>query len=197
MTGRVVRIRKPAESTPKWSDEAVAHAVSSGDPAAVAEMFDRFHGPVSRYLSRIVGSGPDVDDLLQNTFMQVARGQTRFEGRSTVLTWLLGIATNVARHHVRSKVRQDRLLQAVAQESAPALEPDPGAAAEARQVLRRAQRVLDGLPDEQRFAFVLCELEGLRARDAARILETSETSVWKKVSDARKALRLGLERGKP
>lgn len=192
MSARVVPLRRPAEPDAAWGDEAVAHACSSGDPAAVAEMFDRFHGRVTRYLSRAVGNVADVDDLLQATFLEIARGHARFDGRSSATTWLLGIATNVVRHHLRSASRRRALVAAVTEAHGDEAEAGPAGAVAARLALRRAQRVLDGLSDEQRLAFVLCELEGLSAAHVARMLGATEAAIWKRVSDARKAMREAL-----
>ena len=192
VSARVVRIRKPAERDAAWGDEAVAHACLSGDPAAVAELFERFHTRVTRYLTRAIGDSSDVEDLLQATFLEVARGRARYDGRSSVCTWLLGIATNAVRHHLRSATRRRALLAAVSHARADAPDPGPASALDARLALRRVQEVLDELSDEQRLAFVLCELEGLRAEEAARLLGATETAVYKRVSDARKALRRRL-----
>jgi DNA-directed RNA polymerase specialized sigma24 family protein len=52
-------------------------------------------------------------------------------------------------------------------------------------------------PPERRLAFVLCEIEGVSAADAARILDTTETAVWKRVSDVRRALRALSKEPKP
>ena len=189
MNGRVVPLRMPAGAEPPWSDDAVAHACAAGDPAAIAEMFNRHHGAVTRFLSRLVGPGPDVEDLLQATFMEVARVQTRFEGRSSVTTWLLGIAANVARHHMRSQRRWHRLRSVVAVVTPRAGRVDADDTLQARRDLRAAQHKMDGLSEDHRIAFALCELEGVSAREAARILGTTESAIWKRVSDVRKALR--------
>jgi RNA polymerase sigma-70 factor (ECF subfamily) len=193
MTGVVVRLRKRRASDPPLGDEALATAASTGDPTAVAELFDRFHGPVTRYLSRAVGVGPDVEDLLQTTFMEIARGRSHFEGRSTALTWVLGIATNVVRHHRRSMGRLRKLESAARLAVAePRMEP---ADVDARRALEIAQRTLDEMPIEKKLAFVLCEIEGLSAREASEILGATEAAVWKRVSQVRRALREAAGRG--
>lgn len=191
MSGQVVRIRRLEVERESWSDEAVAHACASGDPVAVAELFDRYQAVVTRFLSRAVGAGPDVEDLLQTTFMEVARVKSPFQGRSKVLTWLLGIAANVSRHHLRSKRRRARLLQAV---SFTRRQPSPAVdeVTDARLAVDRAREHLERLPDDKRLAFVLCELEGLSAKEAAQALGCSETAVWKRVSEARQALRKAI-----
>lgn len=197
MSGRVIPLRTPEGTEPPWSDEAVAHACSAGDPAAVAEIFNRYHAMVTRFLSRLVGTGPDVEDLLQATFLEVARVQTRFEGRSSVSTWLLGIAANVARHHLRSQRRWNRLRAAASVVTPRVGHADADTVVQAKRDLQRAHRTLQSQSPEHRIAFVLCELEGMSARDAARILDTTESAVWKRVSDVRKALRTAMERESP
>jgi len=191
VSGRVVRIRRQEAERENWSDEAVAHACASGDPVAVAELFDRYHAVVSRFLSRAVGTGPDVEDLLQTTFMEVARVKSPFQGRSKVLTWLLGIAANVSRHHLRSKRRRVRLLQAVSFTRRPSSQAIDEMT-DARRAVDRARQLLERLPDEKRLAFVLCELEGLSAKEAAQVLRCSEAAVWKRVSEARHVLRQAI-----
>ena len=191
MTAKVLDLRAPPADA-AWSDEAVAHACVSGDPGAVAELFDRFHARVARFLSRAIGDCADVEDLMQATFLEIARGKSSFDGRSSVSTWLLGIATNIARHHLRSVARRRTLLAAVA-----STRPDEAAtshadAVAARATLRRVQAVLDALPTEQRLAFVLCEVEGLKAAEVATLLHANDTAIWKRVSDARKAVRAAL-----
>ena len=88
MTSNVLSIRATAANPEQpWSDEAVAAACCTGDPRAIGELFDRFEIPVTRFLSRLVGGG-DVEDLVQNTFLQIVRGRARYDGRSSVKTWL-------------------------------------------------------------------------------------------------------------
>lgn len=198
MTGEVVLMRKPiGDCPPSWSDEAVAAACATGDPAAVAELFDRYHGAVLRFISRVVGSGADAEDLLQATFVEVARGKARFEGASQVRTWMFGIAANVARHHLRSNARRSRLARAVATVARSEPPPNPDDALAARRALHQAERALAALPAAQRIAFVLCEIEGLSAEEAATALGSSQTAVWKRVSDARQALKAAARREAP
>ena len=57
--------------------------------------------PLQRYLERMVGNRATADDLLQETFLRIARGLPGFQGRSTVKTWAFTIATRVATDHFR------------------------------------------------------------------------------------------------
>lgn len=185
----VLRLRGRAESAPPLSDEALARACAGGDPGAVSALFDRFRGPVARTIHRLVSGGSDVEDLVQSTFLEVARGNSVWDGRASVLTWLLAIATNVVRHHRRSTGRRIRLVSALTWARPAEIATNR---AEARIELGRAERALGALGDDLREAFVLCQLEGLSARDAADVLGTSEAAVWVRVSKARKAIRAAV-----
>lgn len=184
----VIALRRPADEreAPAIGDEGLAYACAGGDPAAVGALFDRFHRPVTRYLRRLVADA-DVEDAVQTVFLQVARGKAAYDGRASVTTWLFAIATNVARHHRRSFARRARLGTALR-----SVAPREGREQErldARAALAKAEAALRRLRPALREAFVLCELEGLSAGEAAHALGTSEAAVWKRVSKARKALR--------
>ncbi len=197
MKANVIPLRQPAPAPEPLSDEAVAAACSSGDPAAVAELFDRFHSAIVRFLGRLLQSQEDIEDSLQTTFFEVSRGRAHYDGRASVKTWILAIAANVARNQLRSTTRQQRLRVALQ------LEPDgggpsaPDARVGARRQIELARRVLDGLSVDRRVAFVLCALEGLSAKEAAVALGSTETAIWKRVSEARKAILAAVGRIEP
>ena len=181
---------RPAEMT----DEALVAACGKGDRAALGALFDRHHRCVYRFLARFAGTDDrDLDDLVQATFVEVLRSAARFGGRSAVRTWLLGIAHNVVRHHVRSEVRRRKALEAVAE--APA---DPGATpdaeAERRQQLARLAKALAELSEPLRVVFVMCDLEQVPGVEAARVLGLRPGTVWRRLHDARKALARQIER---
>jgi len=188
----VLYLTRPAASDPELSDPALALACAGGDAAAIAALFDRFQRRVAGYVARLCGGGPDVEDLVQATFVEVARGAATYQAaRGGVATWLFSVATNVVRHHRRATSRRLRLVAAFAREGhAPG--DDPAGSADARMLLGRAEQALAGLAHELREAFVLCELEGLSAGDAASVLGASEAAVWKRVSKARHALRASV-----
>jgi RNA polymerase sigma-70 factor (ECF subfamily) len=186
-----MRSRTSSEHEP-WSDEAVALACSSGDPQAIAELFERYQLPVTRFLSRLINAA-DVEDLVQITFLQIARGKARFEGRSSVKTWLFAIATNVMRQHYRSTARKKRLLWALACVNVTTTGERLLEQVDARRNVQSVREAFDALPEKSRVAFVLCEVEGLSAREAGVALATSETAIWKRVSDARKAMLRVME----
>lgn len=194
VTARVLPMRRRGEPLPEWTDEALAAACATGDPRAVAELYERFRRPVYGFVRRAVRTDAEAEDMLQETFTQVARGLARYEGRSAVRTWIFGIAANVIRHHRRSFARRRRLADALRLVERP--RPiGPGELTESRRSLARAKAALEALPVEQRLAFIMCEIEGLSASEAGRALGVGEAAVWKRVSRARARIRRSVEEG--
>ncbi len=193
----VVPLRRANAVHEPMTDEALARACADGDAEAIATLFDRHGRSVSRFVYRMVSSDDEVEDIVQATFVEVIRGHSTFDGRSLVSTWLLGIAANIVRHHVRAKIRRRRFESCLALVLGDRRESSISERVDARRTLALAEKVLDQLDVDKQLAFVMCELEGLTAKDAARALGVSEAAVWKRVSDARKALRQVLPREAP
>jgi RNA polymerase sigma-70 factor, ECF subfamily len=193
--GDLVPLRRVAGAVGELSDEALVSAAGSGDRAALGALFDRFSADVFRFVARIAGSfAADLDDLLQATFLEVYRSSARFDRRSSVKTWIFGIAVNIVRHHRRGEGRRNAALQRYASVG---VEPDRGidAALDRTRQLERLSRALDDLAEPLRVAYVLCVIEELTAREAATALGASEGTVWRRVSEARAALRKLLDGG--
>lgn len=167
-----------------------------GDRSAFVQIY-RQHAPlIGRVLARMGIDDADLEDLVQTTFLEALSGAAQFEGRSSVRGWLLGIALNQARNHIRSRVRgrqnapQLALLASPASQSAEAL-------LSGSQQLDRLQRALERLPPLQREAIVVCELGELSAKDASALLGAPPGTLWRRLHDAKKALRKLLEEGDP
>ena len=121
----------------------------------------------------------------------------QFRGHSSVKTWILGVAANVARHHQRSeqrrRVNQDRFASA----PAPAAPTLPDAEVDRRRLLIRIAEALATLPYDQQVAFVLCDLEQLPGIEVARTFEIPEGTLWRRLHVARNAVRAALARRQP
>jgi RNA polymerase sigma-70 factor (ECF subfamily) len=194
MTAKLVPLRRISGDVTELSDEALLAASGTGDVAALGALFDRFHLAVYRFASRL----PTIDeaardDLVQATFLEVQRTAARFRGTSSVKTWLLGVASNLARHQLRGerrrRVRQARFLE----RSAP-VAAAPEDQLDRRRLLARIAAALADLPDDQQIAFILCDLEQLPGTDVARALAIPEGTLWRRLHHARKAVRAAVER---
>jgi RNA polymerase sigma-70 factor (ECF subfamily) len=175
------------------SDEALVAACAVGDVAALGALYDRHHEAVYRFLSRLAGcDGRDLDDLAQNTFLEANRASRGYRGRAPVRPWLFGIAANVVRHHVRGEIRRRALHVALGDR--PADDPvQPDLPAERRQLIERLGAALPNLSHDLRVAFVLCDLEGVPGVEAARVVGVPEGTLWRRLHEARKALRAALD----
>ena len=85
------------------SDEALIARIASGDRLAMQVLFARHHVRVYRFVLRLVRDRSKAEDLISEVFLDVWRQADRFEGRSTVLTWLLAIARFKALSALRRK----------------------------------------------------------------------------------------------
>ena len=194
MTTKLVPLRRVAGDIVEMSDEALLAACATGDAPALGALFDRFHLAVYRFAGRL----PMIDDLarddlVQATFLEVRRAAPSFRGTSSVKTWILGVAANVARHMLRAerrrRVHQARYLERIT--AAPEL---LDAQLERRKLLGRIAEALAQLPRDQQIAFILCDLEQLPGVEVARVLDIPEGTLWRRLHMARKAMREAIER---
>ncbi len=190
--GTLRPLRRVEGSTVELTDEALVAACATGDSAALGALIDRFQAPVYRLVARLLGSdGTERDDLVQQTFVEVARSAARFRQRSTVRVWIFGIAANLARNQIRSLIRQRKLETHLA-----ALPPLASMRADEQleryELVGKLRVALAALPHPLREALVLCEIEEMTAAEAAAVLGTRQGTVWRRVHEARQALRAAL-----
>ncbi len=164
-------------------DELLRRA-RAGDRQAFGELLALHLPGVRAFLFRMGARSDDLDDLAQEVFVAVIRGLKDFRGAGCFSTWTLGIAVNVLR---KAQRRRPELLEIARPEVDPAPGPlDVAARAEECGRLARALRLLS---PPLREAFVLCDVQGVGAAEAARILEAPEGTVRRRAHDARERLR--------
>ena len=174
------------------SDEALLAACATGDAAALGALFDRFHDAVYRFAARLATTDELArDDLVQATFLEVTRSAHAFRGTSSVKTWILGVAANLARHAVRSEQRR-RVHQAHYLERLGSAPRPIGDQIDRRKLFARIAEALAALPRDQQVAFLLCDLEQLPGAEVARVLEIPEGTLWRRLHTARKSMRAAL-----
>ncbi len=130
-----------------------------------------------------------IDDVVQEVFVIVQRRLPEFEGRSSMRTWLSGIALNVVRHHRRSAHRKSphefSNEPPTDVDSLPAAAPSPHDVASLREGTRLLQLVLDGLDEKKREVLVLAELEEFSAPEIAEVLGIGLNTVYSRLRLAR------------
>jgi len=130
--------------------------------------------------------GPtDAEDALQEAWLRAARSLDRFDGRSTLRTWLTGIALNCAREGRRS-----RGGPAPAEADAPPAPPSGPASGDLRLDLERA---VDALPEGYRLVLVLHDVWGHGHAEIAAMLGIAEATSRSQLARARRLVRQRLE----
>ncbi|MFJ8666422.1 RNA polymerase sigma factor [Streptomyces sp. NPDC093600] len=179
--------------------------IRAGDPPAFAELFDSCAKSVYNHAFRLTGDWSVAEDVMSATFMEAWRLRHTVDPEGGSLRpWLLGVATNVARNHVRGNRRYRAAVAAyVATGAAHAELPDPADEVAGRLDDRRrieaTLTALGKLRRTEREVLVLCLHEGLEYTEAAKALRIPVGTVRSRLSRARGRLRrlaaTELERG--
>src|SRR5581483_5991394 len=160
--------------------------------AALARQLEEHRRELTGYCYRMLASPFEAEDAVQETLVRAWRNLERFEGRSSLRSWLYRIATNVCLDMIEGRERRARPM-----DLGPAREPifenlntlpeatwiqpipaDPAEIAESRESIRLAfVAALQHLPARQRAAVILCEVLRWQASEVAELLETSVASV--------------------
>jgi RNA polymerase sigma-70 factor (ECF subfamily) len=185
--------RPPAPGPAPISDEDLLNACAAGNSAALGQLFDRHNLAVYRFLARMLGaSDADLDELVSETFIHVFRSARAFRGQAAVRTWISAIAANVGRHHVRSESRRRAFLGAL-RDRLPRQTDDANQVTERRDLLRRLGALLSALPHDLRVVYVMCDLEEIPGAEVAEALGVPDGTLWRRLHQARRALRAALD----
>jgi RNA polymerase sigma-70 factor (ECF subfamily) len=171
------------------ADLDVARRCREGDPAAFEAMYRAHAGRLFGLVSRMLGSAPEAEDVLQEVFVSAHQKMGSFRGESRLGTWLYRIAVNHCLDHLRSRrTRMERATESLDKEEAyePAAVEPVVPTAISRIDLERA---IAQLPEGCRAAFVLHDVEGLDHREVAKTLGISEGTSKSQVHKARHRLR--------
>jgi len=202
-----------AEPRISGREQALLDRARAGDEGAYAELTEPYRGELHAHCYRMLASVHDAEDALQEASLRAWRALGRFEGRSSLRSWLYTIATNTCLNHIAK--RPKRVLPL---DYGPATDPHDGlgmplsetvwiepypdetigledgfAAPDARYEQREAVELafvaaLQHLPPNQRAVLILREVLGFSAAEVAETLETSVASVNSALQRARKTV---------
>ena len=176
-----------AEAAPLHGDElGLAHRCAAGDRAAQRQIFQAHKARVHATLYRILGSNRDVEDLVQESFLQIFRSMRSYRGEAKLATWVSRISARVAYAYLSRRRVSTVRLESVP--DAPADDPDAEAQLMAREAARRLYDVLDRVEAKQRIAFALHVIDGQPLREVARITESSLVATKSRVWRARREI---------
>lgn len=182
------------------SDIDLVARVAGGDKAAIRLLFQRHHARVFRFVVRQTRSETMAEDIANEVFLELWRQAGKFEGRSQVSTWLLGIA----RYKVLSARR--KRTEAELDEDYAANIADDADTPEVQELKRDKanglRRLIDKLPDQQRMVIDLAYYHAKSVAEIGDILQIPAATVKTRMFYARKSLGqamavAGMDRGWP
>lgn len=199
------------------AERELVEALRGRDEAVFARLVDELSPALLRVAKEYVRDDQVAREAVQETWLGVIKGIDRFEGRSTVKTWVFRILMNIARTRGKAEARSAPFSAlATGPEDEPALDPDrfkpddaeraPNHWAVKPQVWRTPEeQLLDGesrqvildaidrLPPQQRTVITLRDVEGWDAEETRNALEISETNQRVLLHRARSKVRAALE----
>ncbi len=170
-------------------------AAKLGDRKAIETLLMAHQDRVYRFGMRLCADPNDAEDVAQDTLLAMAQSIPRFEGRSSLSTWLYSVVRSFCiKKRRKSKFAPSELepiesLTEPAQGLTPKDQLQPDAALAAKQLEAAFERALHALDPDQREVLVLRDIEGLSAAEVAEVLEISVSAVKSRLHRARLNLR--------
>lgn len=160
----------------------------SVDPAALVALYETHGERMKSVAMNLLGRRSDAEDAVQEAFLRIYRGASRFRGGASLSTWAYRILINACYDMLRRSKRRPE--SPIPEE---AVLP-PGEAHD--HALRLAvERALTRLDERERAAFVLCEIEGLSHREAGEVLDVPENTSRTLLFRAKRRLQRDLREG--
>lgn len=166
-------------------DAALLRAHQEGDPQAFAELVGRHRDRLWAVALRTMGHPEDAADALQDALLSAHRKAGQFRGDAAVTTWLHRIVVNACLDRLRRRQARPTVPLPDTESAAPA---DPSDPLGQRELAWEIERALLTLPDEQRAAVVLVDVEGYSVEEAAALLDCPTGTVKSRCSRARAKL---------
>jgi RNA polymerase sigma factor (sigma-70 family) len=195
----VVRNLRSLAASELSDSELLQHFVASADEGAFTALLRRHGRVVLGVCNRVLGAGPDAEDVFQATFVVLARKADSISKQESVASWLHGVAYRMA-YRLRSQRALRRNLERAAEQCLEQIAEDPSMAVDpcARASLRELSDILDDelrrLPAGCRDTLVMCLLKGRSNSEAARRLGLPLGTVKDRLQRGRELLRQRLQR---
>jgi len=157
----------------------------TGEPAATRELFRRHRNRVHASLFRVLGSNRDMDDLLQEAFIQVFQSLRGWRAEASLATWIDRVSVRVAYRYLSQRGRRIQTAPLIDEETVPGGEATDDRRQLARDGVRRLYAVLDDLGAAARLAFTLHEIDGRPLAEVADLVGSSLTATKLRVWRAR------------
>lgn len=175
------------------SDAALVAALRAGSSDAADELFERYGEYVERLIVRVLGLDGEVPDLINEVFARALERVQQLQDATALKGWLGSIAVFTARTFLRDRRSRRRFLGFFAPEELPevAFRPAP---VECSLALSRTYEVLSTLAPDERIAFALRFMDGMKLADIAEIMGVSLGTVKRRLSRGQQRFVRAAER---
>ncbi|MGE3840950.1 MAG: RNA polymerase sigma factor [Vicinamibacterales bacterium] len=174
------------------SDHELLVRAATGDRDAFAELFDRHHTAVHRFIRQMGGTADVADDVTQEVFVSLWRKPSHFDpGLASLTTYLYGVARNLLRRRLRFVSLRPQVDRAAVDEHRERLFSVPADIArelDQREQLAELRRAILALPFRHREVIVLCDLHELSYGEAATVVGCPVGTIRSRLNRARCAL---------
>lgn len=189
----------PARDYAAMSESALVQSAQSGERDAFRAIMQRCNQRLFRVARGVLGNDDEAEDVVQESYLLAFAGIESFRGDSAVLTWLTAIVLNAARGRLRK--RHNMVELQVMDQAEGRVIPFPGmtvasnpeAEAARSQTRYLLEKAIDGLPENFRLVYILCDIEGCSGEEAATQLGLKPETVKTRLYRARQKLRNDLE----
>ena len=166
------------------SDEELVARAQRGDRQAFDDLYRRYADLVWGRLGRLIGPDPEREDLVQQIFLELFRGLSRFRGDASFRTFLYRVVVNTAADHLKRRKRRPQSVSIEEIALVPGGDDGPETRAEHRQRLSITLDLLDRIKPKKRIAFLLRVVEGLSLEEIAELCQASPATVAQRIRHA-------------
>jgi RNA polymerase sigma-70 factor (ECF subfamily) len=185
-TGASAVSSRPRSRPQATSDEVLMARIAGGDRLAMGVLYARHHVRVFRFVLRLIGDETMAEDIATEVFLDVWRRADRFEGRSAVSTWVLGIARfkalSARRRHVAEPLDEET-AQTIADPA-----DNPASVLEKKDTSTIIRRCLKSLPPQHREIIDLAYYHEKSLEEVAAIVGIPKNTVKTRMLRARMRL---------
>lgn len=171
---------------------ALALAARDGETRAFSQLYERTRDQAWRVLYRVVGNSPDLEDLVQESYIQLMRALKGYRGESRVTTFVHRVCVNVGLMHLRARRRRPEDLPGELPDHAHDEAKGPEQAAQVKQAHALCQKALAALSEDKAAVFVYHDLLGLKPEEIAELVDAPANTVRSRLNRARADFTVAL-----
>jgi RNA polymerase sigma-70 factor (ECF subfamily) len=213
---RKAQLTKP--SNPTKGEAALVTRLRRGDEGAFDELVNRHHSALIRMAMGYVADREVAEEVAQDTWMAVIESLDRFEGRSSLRTWIFGIMIHKAKDRGVREKRHTTFsdFESFDDDNEEAIDPSrfqqsgewaghwafppqpwddqtPEKLLASQQAVNAMNKAIEALPPNLKEVLILRDVEGVEAKEACEILKITETNLYVRLHRARERVRQAVE----